>query len=96
MAYQAKYEHVGDKPLGAGDCGCVWKVKLKEDEASGVIQSKFGYHILKLDEIIPSKLIPFSETKTDIMNVLLKKETQKLFKSYVEDLGNNANIDVFL
>ena len=71
-------------------------VKLKEGESSGVIQSDFGYHILKLDEIIPSTLIPFSETKTDIMNVLMKMETQKLFTSYIEDLGNNARIEVFL
>jgi peptidyl-prolyl cis-trans isomerase C len=71
-------------------------VKLKEGKSSGVIQSKFGYHILKLDEIIPSTLIPFSETKTDIMNLLMKKETQKLFTFYIEGLGNNAKIDVFL
>ena len=71
-------------------------VKLKEEQTSGVIQSEFGYHILKLDEIIPSQLIPFSETKTDIMNLLLKKETQKLFTTYVEELGNNAKIEVFL
>ncbi|MBT7243784.1 MAG: hypothetical protein HN879_10255 [Flavobacteriaceae bacterium] len=71
-------------------------VELKEGESSGVIQSDFGYHILKLDEIIPSTLIPFSETKTDIMNVLMKMETQKLFTSYIEDLGNNARIEVFL
>jgi peptidyl-prolyl cis-trans isomerase C len=70
--------------------------KLKEGETSGVIQSKFGYHILKLDEIIPSKLIPFAETKTDIMNLLLKMETQKLFTTYVEDLGNQAKIEVLL
>ncbi|MBC8288621.1 MAG: peptidylprolyl isomerase [Nitrospinae bacterium] len=71
-------------------------VKLKEEETSGVIQSKFGYHILKLDEIIPSKLIPFSATKTDIMNLLLKIETKKLFTIYVEELGNSADIKVFL
>jgi parvulin-like peptidyl-prolyl isomerase len=71
-------------------------VKLKEEEYSGVIQSEFGYHILKLDEIIPSQLIPFSETKSDIMNLLLKRETQKLFITYVENLGNNAKIEVFL
>jgi peptidyl-prolyl cis-trans isomerase C len=70
--------------------------KLKEGGTSGVIQSKFGYHILKLDEIIPSKLIPFSETKTDIMNLLLKIEIQKLFTTYVEDLGNQAEIEVLL
>jgi peptidyl-prolyl cis-trans isomerase C len=70
--------------------------KLKEGETSGVIQSKFGYHILKLDEIIPSKLIPFSETKTDIMNLLLKLATHKLFTTYIEGLGNQAKIEVLL
>jgi len=71
-------------------------VKLKEEETSGVIQSQFGYHILKLDEIIPSQLIPFSETKTDIMNLLLKMKTRDLFETYVEDLGKKANIQVFI
>ena len=71
-------------------------VKLNEESTSRVIQSKFGYHILKLDEIIPSQLIPFSETKSDIMNLLLKRETQQLFTTYVENLGNNARIEVLL
>jgi peptidyl-prolyl cis-trans isomerase SurA len=71
-------------------------VKLNEQNTSGVIKSKFGYHILKLDEIIPSQLIPFSETKSDIMNLLLKMQTQKLFTTYVENLGNNAQIEVLL
>jgi parvulin-like peptidyl-prolyl isomerase len=71
-------------------------VKLNEGNSSEIVQSNFGYHILKLDEIIPSTLIPFSETKTDIMNLLMKKETKKLFTSYIEDLGNNAKIEVFL
>jgi parvulin-like peptidyl-prolyl isomerase len=71
-------------------------IKLNEGETSGIIQSKFGYHILKLEEIIPSKLIPFSDAKTDIMNLLLKLETHKLFTAYVEDLGNHAKIEVFL
>ena len=70
-------------------------VKLNEEETSGIIQSQFGYHILKLDEIIPSQLIPFSETKTDIMNLFLKMKTRELFETYVEDLGKKANIQIF-
>ena len=71
-------------------------VKLNEEETSGIIQSQFGYHILKLDEIIPSQLIPFAETKTDIMNLLLKMKTRELFETYVEDLGKKAEIQVFI
>ena len=71
-------------------------VKLNEEETSGIIQSQYGYHILKLDEIIPSQLIPFAETKTDIMNLLLKMKTRELFETYVEDLGKKANIQIFI
>jgi parvulin-like peptidyl-prolyl isomerase len=71
-------------------------LKLKEGQTSGIIKSQFGYHILKLDEIIPSQLIPFSETKTDIMNLLLKTKTQNLFIQYVTDLHKKAVIQVFI
>ena len=71
-------------------------VKLNEEETSGIIQSQFGYHILKLDEIIPSQLIPFAETKTDIMNLLLKMKTRNLFKAYLADLERKAKIQIFI
>ena len=30
--YREKYERVGDKPLGKGDCAIVWKVKKRHAE----------------------------------------------------------------
>jgi len=71
-------------------------VKLKEEETSDIFKSSFGYHILKLDEIIPSTLIPFEEAKSDILNILMKRETQSLFKKYLIDLENNAQIEIFI
>ena len=71
-------------------------VKLKEEETSNIFKSSFGYHILKLDEIIPSTLIPFEEAKSDILNILMKRETQSLFKKYLIDLENNAQIEIFI
>ncbi len=69
-------------------------VKLKEGGTSGIIKSQFGFHILKLDEIIPSQLIPLPETKTDIMNLLLKMKTRHLFKAYLADLEKKAEIQI--
>jgi len=71
-------------------------VTLHEGATSGIIESQFGFHILKLDEIIPSILIPFAETKTDIMNLLLKMKTRNLFETYVEGLGKKADIQIFI
>jgi parvulin-like peptidyl-prolyl isomerase len=71
-------------------------VKLKEGDSSGIINSSFGYHILRLDEIIPSVLIPFKDAKSDILNILMKRETKKLFKEYVIDLEKTAKIEIFI
>jgi hypothetical protein len=71
-------------------------VKLKEGDSSGIINSSFGHHILKLDEIIPSVLIPFNDAKSDILNILMKRETKKLFKEYVIDLEKTAKIEIFI
>lgn len=41
--YLAKYEHVGDKPIGAGDCGCAWRVKLRNSEDDTIYVAKEFY-----------------------------------------------------
>jgi parvulin-like peptidyl-prolyl isomerase len=71
-------------------------VKLNEGETSNIISSSFGHHILKLDEIIPSVLIPFKDAQSDILNTLMKRETKKLFKKYVIDLEKTAKIEIFI
>jgi parvulin-like peptidyl-prolyl isomerase len=71
-------------------------VKLKEGDTSGIIQSAFGYHIIKLDEIVPSTLIPFEKAKSDILNILMKREAQKLFKEYLIKLEKTAKIEIFI
>ena len=71
-------------------------VKLNEGETSNIFQSPFGYHILKLDEIIPSTLIPFEEAQSDILNMLMNIETQSLFKKYLIDLENSAKVEIFI
>ena len=71
-------------------------VKLNEGETSNIIQSPLGYHIIKLNEIIPSILTSFEESESDILNILMKRETQRLFKNYLIELEINAKIDIFI
>ena len=71
-------------------------VKLNEGETSNIINSSFGHHILKLDEIMPSVLIPFKDAQSDILNALMKRETKKMFKEYVINLEKTAKIEIFI
>ena len=71
-------------------------VKLKEGDTSDIFQSSYGYHILKIDEIIPSTLIPFEKAESDILNILMKRETQRMFKKYIITLEKNAKIEIFI
>jgi len=71
-------------------------VKLNEGTTSNIIESSFGYHILKLDEIIPSTLMPFEKAESDILNILMKRESQELFKKYLIDLEKNSKIEIFI
>jgi parvulin-like peptidyl-prolyl isomerase len=70
--------------------------KLTPGNTSKVIKTSFGYHILKLNQIIPPRKISFKEVKTDILNALLKIEVEKKKKEYISDLRKSAKIKILL
>ena len=69
---------------------------MKVGEISDLIKSSYGYHILKLYGITPRRKTPYPEVKADIMNILLKEETQKIKKQILEDLKKLAKIETFI
>jgi parvulin-like peptidyl-prolyl isomerase len=71
-------------------------VRLKPGQTSGIIKSDFGYHIVKLVDIIPSRLLPFAEVQTDILNLLLKMQTENLKREAVKEMRKTAKIETFL
>ncbi|RQH07361.1 SurA N-terminal domain-containing protein [Paraburkholderia dinghuensis] len=52
--------------------------KLKQDQISDVIQSDFGYHIVKVTEIKPATTKPFDEVKASIINDVKTQQAAKL------------------
>ncbi|MFX1762040.1 SurA N-terminal domain-containing protein [Paraburkholderia sp. A1RI-2L] len=58
--------------------------KLKKDEISGVIQSDFGYHIVKVTDIKPSVTRSFDEVKGQITNDVKAQQAAKLLADATE------------
>ena len=71
-------------------------VKRKVGETSSVIESSLGFHIIKLTSKKESQAIALDEVKPEILNHLLKLETEKKLKSYLSGLRKKSEIKIFI
>lgn len=70
-------------------------IKMAMGETSGVIKSSYGYHLIRLNKIVASRLAPYEEVESDILNLLMVRETQKLKEELLNRLKKNADIKIF-
>lgn len=69
---------------------------LQPGEMSPVIETQFGYHIIKVTDRKPERVIPFEEIKEDIDNHLQQQKTVILIQEYLGYLKRGATIERFL
>jgi peptidyl-prolyl cis-trans isomerase C len=67
---------------------------LGAGEVSDLINTPYGFHIIKVLEIKPAGKKPFSEVKDDIKKYLEQKEVQKLLPDYFDNLKKEAKVQI--
>jgi hypothetical protein len=65
-------------------------VKLGQDEISRPIQTRLGFHILKLTEIAPSRQRSFDEARDEIATELANQKRAEVIKKLIVELGSEA------
>lgn len=63
---------------------------LKPGEISGLVQSDFGFHIIKLIAVNPSKILPFEEAKGNIAHKLKLQKASDKFAELADKFSNTV------
>ena len=69
---------------------------LQAGQISQIIESRFGFHIIKVQEIIPAKQMAFEEVKDNIKTQLKQRQTQEDVRDYINGLRKAMNVKVMI
>ena len=66
---------------------------LKEGEVSGLVETPYGLHIIKVDKVIPGKTLPLEEVQDEIKNKFFNQKMKVEYQNYLSQLKKNAFIE---
>lgn len=69
---------------------------LKPGEVSDIVETEFGYHLIKAQEKKPASTVEFDEVKGQIKQMLTQEKLQKEIILLVEKLKKNAKVERFI
>lgn len=103
FAEEAKKESEGPSAPKGGDLGEFSKGQmvapfeeaafaLKVGEVSGIVETQFGYHIIKVFKKTPESHVALEDVKASIQSYLLQNKNQSLLNDYLDSLKSNAKI----
>ena len=61
---------------------------------SDIVQTDFGYHIIKVEEKRAARTMGFDDLKNDIQDYLFQKEAQKNYEKWMKGLRDKSSIKV--
>ncbi len=69
---------------------------LQPGQVSDLVETQFGYHIIKLTERRSARTIPFPEVAGQIQKFLEQQQQQTMSKAFVDSLKAKRKVEIFI
>jgi hypothetical protein len=90
-----------------GDVGFVEKGKMvpefenavysmEEGEISDIVETEYGYHIIKVEEVLKGGTLPLKDVKNKIQFILSNEKQKSAYEEWIAELRKSAFIEISL
>jgi peptidyl-prolyl cis-trans isomerase C len=69
---------------------------MQPGQISDVVTSQFGYHVIKVTERKPGRVVPFEEAVPQIKQFLERQKKQDKQNAFVDGLKKKSKIEVLI
>jgi peptidyl-prolyl cis-trans isomerase C len=69
---------------------------VKPGELSDIVETRFGYHIIKVEEKKPESITPYADVKERLEQVLKQQKVREELIKYLDSLKKEAKIEIFM
>jgi peptidyl-prolyl cis-trans isomerase C len=69
---------------------------MKTNQVSDVVETGYGYHIIKTLERIPPRKTPYDQAEVRIKEILLRDAVEKELPAYIDKLKREAGVEILV